>query len=155
MLKQCYTPRINLYTTTFRRFSMTKEFDVAVIGGGPGGYTAAIRAAQKGLKTVCIDSGDSIGGTGVNSGCIPSKALLNYTSRLRDAQIIMPSMGIEMQNLRPNFDKMQKAKETAVRGCTKRIAESFRKLGVTHMSGWGRFTSPNDISVKLNYGAED
>jgi dihydrolipoamide dehydrogenase len=90
-----------------RAFAIKKQYDVAVIGGGPGGYTAAIRAAQKGLKTVCIDNKEHIGGVGVNEGCIPSKALLNYTSQLTIAKEKLGGMGIETGNIKANFNKMQ------------------------------------------------
>jgi len=63
----------------------SQEFDVAVIGGGPGGYVAAIKAAQRGLKTVCVEKRGTLGGTCLNVGCIPSKALLNATAKLHDA----------------------------------------------------------------------
>jgi dihydrolipoamide dehydrogenase len=68
-----------------RTFAAAKEYDVAVIGGGPGGYVAAIKAGQKGLKTVCIEKRGSLGGTCLNVGCIPSKALLNSTHKYVEA----------------------------------------------------------------------
>jgi len=98
-------------------------YDVAVLGGGPGGYTAAIRAAQRGLKTVCIDNGKQIGGVGVNTGCIPSKALLNYSQKLVEAQTMLKGMGIETGEVVANFNSMQKAKVNAVKECTDGIKD--------------------------------
>jgi len=74
-----------LRSMNFRAFSATPEYDVAIIGGGPGGYVAAIKAGQKGLKTVCIEKRGTLGGTCLNVGCIPSKALLNATHKYHDA----------------------------------------------------------------------
>lgn len=76
------------------QFSAGQQYDVAVIGGGPGGYVAAIKAAQKGLKTVCVEKRGTLGGTCLNVGCIPSKALLNSTHHLHVAQHQFKSMGI-------------------------------------------------------------
>lgn len=69
----------------YRGFASMKEYDLAIIGGGPGGYVAAIKAGQKGLKTVCIEGRGTLGGTCLNVGCIPSKALLNSTHKLHEA----------------------------------------------------------------------
>ena len=74
-----------LYLISRRLFSSVKEYDLAIIGGGPGGYVAAIKAAQRGLKTVCIEGRGTLGGTCLNVGCIPSKALLNATHKYHDA----------------------------------------------------------------------
>ena len=133
-------------------FAAKRMYDIAIIGGGPGGYNAAIRAAQKGLKTVCIDNQDHLGGVGVNQGCIPSKALLNYTDKLMQAKEKLGAMGIETGKVTANFYKMQTAKETAVRGCTEEIAKNFKSLGIHHMQGWGRFTSPHDIAIDMAHG---
>jgi dihydrolipoamide dehydrogenase len=75
-----------LFQTARCNFSTSPQYDVAVIGGGPGGYVAAIKAAQRGLKTVCVEKRGTLGGTCLNVGCIPSKALLNATHKLHDAQ---------------------------------------------------------------------
>jgi dihydrolipoamide dehydrogenase len=87
-----------------RSFSSVKEYDVAVIGGGPGGYVAAIKAGQKGLKTVCIEKRGALGGTCLNVGCIPSKALLNTTHKLHDAQHQFAELGITADNVGVNFE---------------------------------------------------
>ncbi len=87
-----------------RYFSATKEYDLAIIGGGPGGYVAAISAAQKGLKTVCIEGRGALGGTCLNVGCIPSKALLNSTHKYEDAKNEFKKHGITFKELSYDFD---------------------------------------------------
>lgn len=86
------------YHSTLLQFSRmnfaAQEYDLAVIGGGPGGYVAAIKGAQRGLKTVCIEKRGTLGGTCLNVGCIPSKALLNATHHLHDAQHKFKDLGI-------------------------------------------------------------
>jgi dihydrolipoamide dehydrogenase len=128
------------------------KYDVAVLGGGPGGYTAAIRAAQRGLRTVCIENDDHLGGVGVNWGCIPSKAMLNYTQRYRDARKMLGAMGIETGDITFSFEKMQQAKLDSVRRCTDDIAKTFKKLRIDHCAGWGKFVNDREISVDLLRG---
>ena len=132
-----------------------KEFDVAVIGGGPGGYVAAIKAAQRGLKTVCIEKRGTLGGTCLNVGCIPSKALLNATHHLHDAQHKFKDLGIVTGPVTADFTQMQKAKNTSVSGLTGGIEYLFKKNVVSYVKGWGKFTSPNDIDVDLNAGGTE
>jgi dihydrolipoamide dehydrogenase len=85
------------------RFFSVKEYDLAVIGGGPGGYVAAIKGGQKGLKTVCIEKRGALGGTCLNVGCIPSKALLNATHKLHEAQHDFKDMGIVVKDVSIDF----------------------------------------------------
>jgi dihydrolipoamide dehydrogenase len=94
-----------LASLQFRAFSV-KEYDVAVIGGGPGGYVAAIKAGQRGLKTVCIEKRGTLGGTCLNVGCIPSKALLNSTHKYVDAKDHMKNIGIMCDNVTMDFGKL-------------------------------------------------
>ena len=130
------------------------KYDVAVLGGGPGGYTAAIRAAQRGLRTVCIENDDHLGGVGVNWGCIPSKAMLNYTQRYRDARKMLGAMGIETGEITFSFEKMQQAKLDSVRRCTDDIAKTFKKLRIDHCAGWGKFSNDREIEVDLLRGGQ-
>jgi len=98
--------QVFLRSMQFRAFSATKEYDVAIIGGGPGGYVAAIKAGQKGLKTVCIEKRGTLGGTCLNVGCIPSKALLNSTHKYVDAKNHFKNIGITCENITMDFDQL-------------------------------------------------
>ena len=102
----------------YRCFGSMKEYDVAIIGGGPGGYVAAIKAGQKGLKAVCIEGRGSLGGTCLNVGCIPSKALLNATHKFHDAQHGFKEIGIQTGEVTMDFTKLMKSKDKAVTGLT-------------------------------------
>ena len=130
----------------------TQQYDVAVIGGGPGGYVAAIKAAQKGLKTVCIEKRGTLGGTCLNVGCIPSKALLNATHHLHMAQHQFKSFGINTGPVTVDWDQMLKSKSSAVTGLTGGIEYLFKKNKVDYLKGWGKFASANAIDVDLNAG---
>lgn len=131
------------------------QYDVAVIGGGPGGYVAAIKAAQKGLKTVCIEKRGTLGGTCLNVGCIPSKALLNATHHLHTAQHSFKDMGIVTGPVTCDFDQLQKSKSKAVDGLTGGIEYLFKKNKVDYSKGWGKFSGPNDIEVDLIAGGSE
>jgi len=125
---------------------MLEKFDVIVIGGGPGGYVCAIRLSQLGLKTACIDSRGSLGGTCLNVGCIPSKNLLNFSENFHKAKNF-EKIGIEVGEVKLNFDKMMKNKENAVSVLTKGIEFLFKKNKVTYFKGRGAFKSANEISI--------
>jgi len=84
-----------------------REYDVAVIGGGPGGYVAAIKAGQRGLKAVCVEKRGKLGGTCLNVGCIPSKALLNATHKLHEAQHDFKNFGIKIEGISMDYQKLQ------------------------------------------------
>ena len=129
-----------------RRFS-TFDYDVAVIGGGPGGYVSAIKAAQLGLKTVCIEKRATLGGTCLNVGCIPAKALLNSSHKYYEAAHDFKKHGIQLDNLSMDVSQMQKLKETAVNGLTKGIEGLFKKNKVTSINGWGKITGTNTIEA--------
>ena len=113
---------------------------------------AAIRAAQMGLKTVCIEKRGSLGGTCLNVGCIPSKALLNSTHKLHEAQHSFNEMGIEVGEVNMNFPKLMKSKDKAVTGLTSGIEFLFKKNKVDYLKGWGKFNSATEIGVDLNDG---
>jgi len=90
---------------------MEKNFDVIVIGGGPGGYVCAIRSAQLGLKTACIEFRETLGGTCLNVGCIPSKSLLNLSENYHKAKHEFNEAGIETANIKLNLSKMMSSKK--------------------------------------------
>ena len=133
-----------------------KEYDVAVIGGGPGGkfyclnyigYVAAIKAGQKGLKTVCIEKRGTLGGTCLNIGCIPSKSLLNLSEEFHKVQNLS-NKGIEIGEVKLNLSKMMKSKDKAVTILTKGVEFLLKKNKVTYFKGVGSFKSRNEISIK-------
>ena len=125
---------------------MSEKFDVTVIGGGPGGYVCAIRLSQLGLKTACIESRGSLGGTCLNVGCIPSKSLLNLSENFHKAKNF-EKIGIEIGEIKLNLGKMMKNKEKAVTVLTKGIEFLFKKNKVSYFKGKGSFKSSNEIVV--------
>ena len=125
---------------------MLEKFQVVVIGGGPGGYVCAIRLAQLGLKTACIDSRGTLGGTCLNIGCIPSKSLLNLSEKFHKAKNFS-NLGIEVGNVKLNLEKMMQNKEKAVSILTKGVEFLLKKNKVTYFKGHGSFKSVNKISI--------
>ena len=125
---------------------MLEKFQVVVIGGGPGGYVCAIRLAQLGLKTACIDSRGTLGGTCLNIGCIPSKSLLNLSEKFHKAKNFS-NLGIEVGNVKLNLEKMMQNKEKAVSILTKGVEFLFKKNKITYFKGVGSFKSVNKISI--------
>ncbi len=93
---------------------MDNNFDVIVIGSGPGGYVCAIRSAQLGLKTACVESRNSLGGTCLNVGCIPSKSLLHSSEMYQKAQKDFNNLGVEASNIKLNLSKMMNNKDKSV-----------------------------------------
>ncbi len=126
---------------------MSDKFQAVVIGGGPGGYVCAIRLAQLGFKTACIESRDSLGGTCLNIGCIPSKNLLNLSEEFHKVKNLS-NKGIEVDNVKLNLEKMMKSKEKAVTILTKGVEFLLKKNKVTYIKGTGSFESNNQISIK-------
>ena len=126
---------------------MSQKFDAVIIGGGPGGYVCAIRLAQLGQKTACIESRGSLGGTCLNVGCIPSKNLLNLSENYHKAKNF-EKIGIEIGSLKLNLQKMMKNKEKAVTVLTKGVEFLFKKNKVTYFKGTGSITGTNQISIK-------
>jgi len=127
---------------------MSETFEVVIIGGGPGGYVCAIRSAQLGFKTACIESRGTLGGTCLNIGCIPSKSLLNLSEDFSKAKRNFSNIGIETGELTLNLSKMMKTKEKSVAVLTKGIEFLFRKNKVTYIKGHASFKSKNEIIVQ-------
>ncbi|KIP03930.1 hypothetical protein PHLGIDRAFT_110263 [Phlebiopsis gigantea 11061_1 CR5-6] len=134
--------------------SESGPYDAVIIGGGPGGYVAAIKAAQQGLKTVCIEKRGSLGGTCLNVGCIPSKAMLNNSHIYHQTQHDLKKRGIDVKDVSLNLPQMLKAKEDSVTGLTKGIEVLFKQNKVDYIKGAASFVSPTRIAVQLNDGGE-
>jgi len=139
---------------------MDNNFDLIVIGGGPGGYVCAIRAAQLGLKTACVESRGSLGGTCLNVGCIPSKSLLNLSENFHKAKKDFNQQGIEIENIKLNIEKMMTNKNKSIQVLTKGVEFLFKKNKVTYLKGKGVLLSKNDVVVykdneKKNYKAKN
>jgi dihydrolipoamide dehydrogenase len=128
---------------------MTDKFDVTVIGGGPAGYVCAIRLAQLGLNTACIESRGSLGGTCLNIGCIPSKSLLNLSENFHKAKNFA-DIGIETGEVKLNLKKMMENKDKSVLVLTKGVEFLFKKNKVTYIKGTGTLKSRDEILVKNN-----
>ena len=129
---------------------MENNFDVIIIGGGPGGYVCAIRCAQLGLKTACVESRGALGGTCLNVGCIPSKSLLNLSENYRKAKKEFSNQGIEISDIKLNINKMMSNKNKSVQVLTKGVEFLFKKNKVTYLRGKGVIFSKNDISIYEN-----
>ena len=129
---------------------MEDNFDIIIIGGGPGGYVCAIRAAQLGLKTACIESRGKLGGTCLNVGCIPSKSLLNLSENYYKAKKDFNNQGIEISDIKLNIEKMMANKNKSVEVLTKGIEFLFKKNKVTYLKGKGVLFSENDVVVYDN-----
>jgi dihydrolipoamide dehydrogenase len=132
---------------------MSEKFQAVVIGGGPGGYVCAIRLAQLGLKTACIESRGSLGGTCLNVGCIPSKSLLNLSEEFHKVQNLS-SKGIEVGEVKLNLEKMMKSKDKAVTILTKGVEFLLKKNKVTYYKGTGSFKSQNEIIIRDDQNKE-
>ena len=126
---------------------MAEKFDVTVIGGGPAGYVCAIRLSQLGLKTACVESRGSLGGTCLNIGCIPSKSLLNMSESFHKAKNFS-NIGIETGEIKLNLQKMMSNKDSSVATLTKGVEFLFKKNKVTYIKGVGSFNEKNEILVK-------
>ena len=137
---------------------MADKFDVVVIGGGPGGYVAAIRAAQLGLKTACIDKwlnkeGKGVfGGTCLNVGCIPSKALLDSTHKYEEAKDHFDVHGITVKDINIDVTAMQSRKEQIVKGLTTGVAGLFKANGVTPLEGVGKLLAGKKVEFTNHAG---
>jgi dihydrolipoamide dehydrogenase len=124
------------------------EFDVIVIGAGPGGYVAAIRAAQLGLKTACVESRETLGGTCLNVGCIPSKALLHASELFEEANHgTLAKWGVKVSGVELDLPAMHAGREEAVKGLTQGVAFLFKKNKIEWLKGHAQFTGANTIDV--------
>jgi dihydrolipoamide dehydrogenase len=138
-----------------RAFATGEQQDVVVIGGGPGGYVAAIKASQLGMKVTCIEGRGSLGGTCLNVGCIPSKALLNSSHLFWEATKHFKGFGVNVEGVSFDWGQIQKQKDEAVTGLTKGIEGLFKKNKVTYAQGWGSIKGPNEVEVTLLDGGKE
>lgn len=142
-----------------RSFTSTQvldKYDVVVVGGGPGGYVAAIKAGQLGLKTACVEMRGTLGGTCLNVGCIPSKALLTSSHHYHDAKHHFEDHGIKINGeLSMDIGKMMDTKAKTVKGLTGGIEHLLKKHGVDYFKGKGSITNPTTVTVALNDGGNE
>ncbi|XP_043720059.1 dihydrolipoyl dehydrogenase 1, mitochondrial-like [Telopea speciosissima] len=142
--------RYSLCLSSFSRSfssSGSEENDVVVLGGGPGGYVAAIKAAQLGLKTTCIEKRGTLGGTCLNVGCIPSKALLHSSHMYHEAKHSLPSHGVKFSSVEVDLPSMMAQKDKAVSNLTRGIEGLFKKNKVNYVKGYGKLIAPSEVSV--------
>ena len=123
------------------------DFDVVIIGAGPGGYIAAIRASQLGLKTACIEKDSTLGGTCLNVGCIPSKALLEISHKYHGAEHQFANIGINAKGLSLDIAKVLENKNQIISGLTSGIAGLLKKNKVTHIQGLAKFINKNQVEI--------
>ncbi|QFU07836.1 Dihydrolipoyl dehydrogenase 3 [Rhodobacteraceae bacterium THAF1] len=123
------------------------QYDVIVIGSGPGGYVCAIRCAQLGLKTACVEGRDTLGGTCLNIGCIPSKALLHATHMLHEAEHNFAKMGLKGKSPSVDWDAMQDYKKDTIGQNTKGIEFLFKKNKIDWLKGWGSIPKAGKVKV--------
>ncbi|MDR3441091.1 dihydrolipoyl dehydrogenase [Telmatospirillum sp.] len=131
-----------------------QDFDVVVIGGGPGGYVAAIRAAQLGLKTACVEKRGSLGGTCLNVGCIPSKALLQSSHHFEEVSHRFAEHGIKVGSVELDLATMMARKQKVVGDNTKGIEFLFKKHKITYLIGAGRIAAPGKVEVAGKDGVQ-
>lgn len=149
-----FRKNIPRYSTAFARRISTKQHDVVVIGGGPGGYIAAIKAAQLGLNTACIEKRGALGGTCLNVGCIPSKSLLNNTHLYHQIKHDTEKRGIKVSGVDIDVAQLQKAKELSVKQLTGGVEMLLKKNKVTYYKGNGSFVDEHKIKVDPIDGSE-
>ena len=124
------------------------SFDLIVIGGGPAGYVAAIRASQLGMTVACIDKRDTLGGTCLNVGCIPSKALLNASEKFAEASSgALEGLGVKISSVKLDLDAMMESKDNIVSGLTSGIVHLFKKNKITRLTGSATITAPGTVEL--------
>ena len=138
-----------------RSMSTSEPYDVVVIGGGPGGYPAAIKAGQLGLKTACIEMRGRLGGTCLNVGCIPSKALLHSSHLYEEAAHGWGPHGISADNVKMDLDKLMQHKKKTVEGLTGGIEGLLKKYKVDYIKGAGEIVAPGSVKVHPIEGGEE
>src|SRR5690242_362623 len=126
---------------------MAESFEVIVIGAGPGGYVCAIRAAQLGLRTACVEKRETLGGTCLNVGCIPSKALLQSSENYEEARHAFADHGVLVGEVKLDLARMLARKGEVVSANVKGVEFLFRKNKVTWLKGEGRITAPGKVAV--------
>ena len=126
---------------------MPDSFDVIVIGSGPGGYVCAIRAAQLGMKVACVEKRATLGGTCLNIGCIPSKALLQSSEEFHHATHALKDHGVLVDSVKLDLARMQARKAEVVSANVKGVEFLFRKNKVTWLKGTGRIAAPGKVDV--------
>jgi dihydrolipoamide dehydrogenase len=127
---------------------MSESFDIVIIGGGPGGYVAAIRAAQLGMRVACVENRDRLGGTCLNIGCIPSKALLQSSEKFAEATHSFAAHGVKVSGVELDLATMMARKDKVVADLTKGVDFLFKKNKVTWIKGTGRIAAPGKIAVQ-------
>lgn len=127
---------------------MAEQYDVVIIGGGPGGYNCAIRAGQLGLKTAIVEKRGKLGGTCLNVGCIPSKALLHASEAFEAATTTFKDMGVIVEGVKLDLPTMMGQKSEAVEGLTKGVEFLMKKNKVTYIKGEGRLSGPGRVDVE-------
>jgi len=133
----------------------TETYDLTIIGAGPGGYVAAIRAAQLGLKVALIEKRSRLGGTCLNIGCIPSKALLTASEEYYKIKHALPKQGILVDSFRLDLQKMMEHKNSAVKQLTSGLAQLMKAYGVSVMEGTGHIMAPHDVGIEYSTGEKE
>jgi dihydrolipoamide dehydrogenase len=123
------------------------SYDVIVIGAGPGGYVCAIRAAQLGMKVACVEKRGTLGGTCLNVGCIPSKAMLHASERFEEAEHHLGALGVNVGKVSLDLKNMMKHKDSVVEANTKGVEFLFKKNKIDWLKGDGKITAPGKVSV--------